>query len=196
MSTFDQATTKTVATNAEQAYQPMRRVPVIRDRLTIFRILVIVTALAIGIALYLPNTIELAEVDSWRWLATTFMIGLSLAGPVFAFSRRRSHRLGASGLLALTLGLGVLVMMPPAIMIRCYKGEGHIEQSAVAVCLFYSMPMMSLWYLLAMTAGGRLTRRSFSRATPWSERYGLFLALLWSPLGMWVLWDCYSEAFF
>lgn len=196
MSTFDRATNPTSATNAEQARQAIRRVPVVRDRLTIFRMLVMVTALAVGWAVYSPNMndINLADADSWRMLASVFMIGLSLAGPVFALVRRRTYRLGAGGLLALTLGLGGLVMMPPAMMMRYQRG--NIDNGMAAFCLYYCLPLMSLWYLAAMLVGGRLSRRSFSSVTPWSERYGLILALLWSPLGFWILWDMYVEAFY
>jgi hypothetical protein len=41
--------------------------------------------------------------------------------------------------------------------------------------------------------GGHLARTLFNRETPWSERYGFLLALLWSPLGVWVLADLYTE---
>ncbi|MBX3413748.1 MAG: hypothetical protein KF708_13740 [Pirellulales bacterium] len=72
----------------------------------------------------------------------------------------------------------------------------QVGNNTSIACLYYCLPLMALWFLAAMMTGGRISRRSFSHAVPFSERYGLILAILWSPLGMWHLWDFYSEAFF
>lgn len=194
MSSYEQPNTP-ADLHAARVPRAIRREPVVRDRLTILRMLVIVTTIAIGVAVYGPerSKFDPEKIESWRFFYTSLLLGMSLAGPMFALVRRRNYRLGAGGLLALTLGLGALVMMPPAIMMR--SRNGSVENSTAFFCLYYCMPLMTLWYLAAMAAGGRLSRRSLSRVAPWSERYGLILALLWSPLGLWLLWEVYCEAF-
>lgn len=196
MSNADHSLPQNHYTTSEVARAAVRRWVLPRDRLTIWRMLVIVTAVAVGIAVFGPErgAQDIGAVDWWRHLTTAFMIGLSLAGPIFSLVRSRTYRLGAGGLLALTLGLGCLVLLPPATYVR-FHGSG-VDNNTSIMCLYYCLPLMSLWYLAAMQAGGRISRRSFSRAAPFSERYGLFLALLWSPLGLWLMWDFYSEAFF
>lgn len=198
MSNFDQAITGSSIIAGDVAPATLRRVAVLRDRLTIFRMLVIVTTVTIGIVVYGPERAKKeAPLDFVEWgriLASSVVIGLSLAGPVFAVVRARTYRLGAGGLLALTLGLGCLVMLPPAAAMRFRPNSPAFNSGAM--CLYYCIPLVCLWYLAAMAAGGRISRRSFSPAVPFSERYGLLLALLGSPLGLWLMWDFYREAFF
>jgi hypothetical protein len=38
-------------------------------------------------------------------------------------------------------------------------------------------------------------RALFEADTPWTERYGTFLPLAWSPLGAWHLYRFYAEVF-
>jgi len=158
--------------------------------------LVIMTGVAVALVVYGPERdhIDLADAECWRILLTTFVIGLSLAGPFFVLGRRRDgRRLGAGGMLALTFGLGALVMLPPSAWGRFYLESNDRE---TIVCLWYIVPLFGVWYTVAMALGGRLGRYSFSSAVPWSERYGLFIALAATPLGAWMLWDMYVDVFF
>ena len=91
---------------------------------------------------------------------------------------------------ALTAGFGALLMLPP-----CLVGRIASEKTMAPMCMYYVLPLVGLWYLLAAAAGGQIGRKLLSPDTPWSERYGFLLALLWSPLGVWHLVGFYHDAF-
>jgi hypothetical protein len=120
---------------------------------------------------------------------------LTLPAPLFGIARVFKNRsLGAGGLFALAIGLGVWLMLPAAV-IECLarvRTPGN-ERNEAAGCLYFVMPMMGLWYLLAGLVSGHIGRRLFSPTTPWIDRYGFFLALLWSPLGAWHVVDVYGN---
>jgi hypothetical protein len=86
-------------------------------------------------------------------------------------------------------------MLPPAIGGPLLHDEAMGSNSA-GMCLFYALPLVSLWFLLSALASGRLGRRQFHAETRWSERFGLQLGFCWSILGVWLLWDFYRDAFF
>jgi hypothetical protein len=139
---------------------------------------------------------DLADTATWRVLANAVIIGMALPAPLFCLARGRGNsRLGAGGMFALAAGLGVLLLLPPAVIEWLARTtpprNNHIEAAA---CLYFVLPPMGLWYLLAALAGGHAGRRLFSRTTPWIERYGFLLAFLWSPLGVWQLVDIYRDA--
>lgn len=157
-----------------------------RDRLTISRLLVLTAGVAIGLRLLAPPPadIDVRSVDAWRRLASCVLIGLSLPGPIYTIRRPRGDRLGIGGLLWLALGLGALLLLPAAV----HKGR------TAEACLYYTLPLMSLWTVLAAALGGLLRRRRL-RAAAWRDRFGLYLGLAWSPLAIWHLVDFYREAF-
>jgi hypothetical protein len=70
-----------------------------------------------------------------------------------------------------------------------------LGDNSVVSCLYFVLPLLSVWFLLAAWLGGRLQRKHFSRATSWADRLGIYLGLLWSILGVWVIFDFYWEAF-
>jgi len=122
-------------------------------------------------------------------LANAVLIGLALPAPLFMVRpRRRDARpLGFGSLFALVAGLGALLMLPPALAARLKSSQG-----GAVVCLAYVLPLMGLWFILAALLSGQI-RSLFRADTPWRERYGALLALLWSPLGAWHLYGFYSE---
>lgn len=171
--------------------QSARPTTEIRDRLSIFRLLVIVTTVAVSFAIYMPDASQSDFLEFYSWLdfAVILMIGLSLAGPLFALARRRVHRLGSGGLLSLALGVPCWVYLLPTIW------DSHVTPgnwSAWSPFLYEGLPAMSFWYLLAMALGGRISLKSFSSSIPWAERYGLYLALLWLPIWAWNVWIYFS----
>jgi hypothetical protein len=165
-----------------------------RDRLTIRRLLILTAGVAISLGTLLPgfDRKELAKVDGWISLSTFFVVGLALPAPLFTLPRRSGRQpLGPGGLFALTSGLGSLLLLLP----MGINGLQGSKPGMEAICLIYCMPLMSVWYLLALGLSRQIGRRLFWPETPWTERYGFFLALLWTPWGIWHLFQMYWEAF-
>jgi hypothetical protein len=94
-----------------------------------------------------------------------------------------------------TLSIGSLVMLPPAIGGPLLHSD-TMGSNMAGMCLFYVLPLLSLWFLLSAMAGGRVRRRQLWSDPRWSERFGLQLGLCWSILGIWLLVDFYRDAFF
>lgn len=163
------------------------------DRLTIFRMLVITAGIAVGLVVFAPRIDRSNQspynVEYFRALAAAPIVGACLPAGFFAWGwRRRSHaRLGPGGLLALTMTAGVLLLLPPAAMTGD-DGMGFI-------CLRFMLPLVSLWYLVAMAAAGQLNRETLTGGAPWSERYALYLAIAWLPEAAWLLYEIYEGAF-
>ncbi len=168
-----------------------------RDRLTILRLLILTAGVAVGIVFFAPgyDGEEAWDNEKWRALATAVLIGLALPAPLFCARRPQSEtKLGAGGLFALTAGLGSLLMLPAAVI----EWAGRTSPTAgadgmPATCLYYCLPLVGLWYLLAALVSGYVGRSLFAPETPWTERYGILLALLFSPLGVWALVDIYRD---
>jgi hypothetical protein len=80
----------------------------------------------------------------------------------------------------------VLLLLPAAAMTGD-RGMGFM-------CLRYMLPLLSLWYLVAMLASGQLKRETLTGGVPWSERYALWLAIAWLPEACWLLYNIYEEA--
>jgi hypothetical protein len=163
------------------------------DRLTIFRMLVITAGIAVGLVVFAPkvdpNDLSPYNVEYFRALAAAPLIGACLPAGFFALGwrRRNSSRPGPGGLLALTMTCGVLLLLPPAAMTGD-DGMGFI-------CFRFMLPLVSLWYLVAMAAAGQLNRETLTGGAPWSERYALYLAIAWLPEAAWLLYEIYEGAF-
>jgi purine-cytosine permease-like protein len=167
-----------------------------RDRLTIARLLLLTAGVAVGLGVYAPD-VSLPEGSSvdrrerWLGVANAVLIGLALPAPLFAIGLQRRERvaLGVGGLFALMASLGALTLMPAMLMMRLSRAS-----SGAALCLHYALPLMGLWCVLAAVVGGQ-ARFLFRKDAPWLDRYGAFLALLWSPLGVRHLIWIYRDLF-
>jgi hypothetical protein len=166
------------------------------DRLTIGRLLVLTAGIAVGLTVFAPRFEEdnSADPDVWRGLAQAVAIGLALPAPLFCLPRAfRNRRLGPGGLFALSAGLGAIVLLPAGVIERfpwqSPTGGGRLESGA---CLGVALSLFGLWYLLAALVAGHAGRHLFRRTTSWVERYGFLLALAWSPLGAWWVYDIYA----
>jgi len=194
-----------------------------RDRLTISRLLILTAGVGVGLAICMPRPVDLRSADSWRSLLTAVLMGISLTGPLFAVLDRGTgilpvssragcpchQRLDWGGLFWFAQGLGVLLMLPPIIAEQF--GQDRIRLSPSS-CLGYVLPLMGLWFLLAALASGMLgsrTRQTLDDAASgpnadefgyyaqaWRDRFGVLLAACWAPLGGWILFDFYVDAFF
>ncbi|MHB8902700.1 MAG: hypothetical protein ACYC6Y_28405, partial [Thermoguttaceae bacterium] len=166
---------------------PRREVPR-RDTLTIGRFLLLTAGVAVGLGVFVSADAKGSTVpgelnlDKFIVYYNALLIGLALPAPLFILGQRlrRGPDVGPGGLYAVTVGLGSLLMLPP-ILVDHLQSEDGIP----FVCLHYMLPLVSFWYLAAALIGGSLRRTLFARTTAWTERYGFFLALLWTPIGLW-----------
>ena len=169
-----------------------------RDRLTIRRLLAITAGVAVGLSVFGPQTKDLdyQSADWWIIVWNALVIGLSLPVPLFAIGARPRHGvvMGPGGIFALMAGLGALTMLPPVLMARRAARLTLADGVMALFCLSYVLPLMGIWYVLAVLVSGQV-RVMFRADTPWLDRYGGFLATLWSPLGLWHLIRFYQDAF-
>jgi hypothetical protein len=166
------------------------QVPPRRDALTILRILLLTAGVAVGIKVFIPEDVD--GWTAWRTLFNAAVIGLSLPAPLFVMGavRRVQGPLGPGSLFAMAMGGGALLLLPPPVIVMFSS-----HKTASPACVYYIMPQVALWFLLAALLTGQINRRLFDRRqTPWTERYGYFLALLWSPLGIFHLVRYYRQA--
>lgn len=169
-----------------------------RDALTIGRFLLLTAGVAVGLGVFVSPHKQGGgflrfDLDTFLVYYNAVFIGLALPAPLFVMGQRlrKGPPIGPGGLYAVTVGLGSLLMLPPVLVGRLQSDVGPSF-----TCIHYTMPLVSFWYLAATLLAGRLGRELFSRATPWTERYGFFLAVLWTPVGMWLLFGVfYAGAF-
>jgi uncharacterized YccA/Bax inhibitor family protein len=167
-----------------------------RDRLTILRLLALTAGVAVGITVFAPD--KPGRAQDWLDLAHAVIIGLSLPAPFFIlrFRRMTSAEFGPGVMFALMSSFGVLLMLPPAIVVRATPRPSSFDLSpSVTGCLYFVLPLMSLWFVLACVLTGGARRAVLGSKTPWTERYGFFLAVVWSPLGIWHTYVFYLLAF-
>lgn len=166
------------------------------DRLTIGRLLVLTAGIAVGLTVFAPTfgTDNLADPGLWRQLAQAVAIGLSIPAPFFCLPRAfHNRRLGPGGLFALSAGLGALVLLPAGGIERfAQPSAANADRFETGTCLGVALSLFGLWYLMAALVAGHAGRHLFRRPTSWTEQYGFLLALVWSPLGMWWVFDIYS----
>jgi len=169
--------------------------PTPRDALTIRRILLLTAGVATGLKVFGPTADELSRKgDQWLLLANAVVIGLSLPAPFFLWgAKRRAQPVGPGSMFALTMGIGSWLLLPPPLIAAAVQA---VKPTSALLCTYYVMPLVATWFLLASLFTRQINRRLFDRAaTPWTERYGYFLAVLWLPLGVYHLVVIYSEVF-
>ena len=166
------------------------------DRLTIGRLMLLTAGVAFGLSIFMPGgKIESQDLSGWAAIYSSAICGLALPAPLFCLSKAwRKQPLGAGGLFALVAGLAVVMFAPAAIVewVGRQMTPTNNRNDTIA-CLYFLMPLMALWHTVAACATGYVTRL-FKRDTPWTERYGLVLALLWTPIGAWHFVAIYRDA--
>jgi hypothetical protein len=168
------------------------------EKLSIGRIMVLMAGLGVALVCFGPqqNNFSPRSLDDWRGLASAVLIGFSLPGVYYALRRsRQGVRLGAGGLLWLTQSLGSWLLMPPAVAGPLLH-LNTLGSGSAGACLFYVLPLVSLWFILASVLSGQLRFRHLRGETPWTDRFGFYLGLAWTVLGIWITGDFYWEAFF
>ena len=66
---------------------------------------------------------------------------------------------------------------------------------SAGACLFYVLPLLGFWFTLSATMTGQLRWRHLRAEEAWTDRFGVYLGLAWTVLGIWITYDFYWEAF-
>jgi hypothetical protein len=168
------------------AAQPVELPAAPRDEFTILRMLLLTAGVAVGLRTFWDGEFDPRVWEDYRIVAAAVLNGLGLPGPLITLRRRGQRPLDLGGLLWVTIGLGAWLLLPPSLV----KPDGM----AVS-CLHYVVSLVCIWYLLAAVIGGRLRWSTLRATTEWSERFGIYLAMAWVPLGIWILCELYADAF-
>jgi hypothetical protein len=163
------------------------------DRFTLARMMLLVAGITVGLVIFGPQPEEFDSKDHewWRGLATAVLIGAAIPGPIMVLrSRRPRRRLASGSLFLLMCGLGIWLLLPPAVAARTTSAD-----TMAIGCLYYTQPQKGLWFFLAAAITGHAQRAWFRQHAAWTDRFGTLLAALWSPLGAWHVVDFYIDAF-
>ncbi len=171
------------------------------SRLTLGAIAILLLGEAVALALFIPELrqqSDWADPDNLTMAAGVLLAGPSLLGVPWLLTRKLRRpgpdrgRWGAGRLLWFAHGSAAWLLWPPIVLRRSVitqgpmAGEFRDAAGLSQICYFYGTPLMGLYMLLALTAGGWLRRRRLRHAD-WIERFGLLLGLLWALLGVMVL---------
>ena len=164
------------------------------DRLTILQVMLLTVGVAAGMTIANSADLDFEDfnLERSRALAVATMMGLSLVAGLLTLRRRfRGYALNVGGVMNLAVGWAI-VLLGPALLLELFRAEEDVPSMFLFV---YMVPLLPLWGVLAGFVTHRIDRRRLGTASPWSERLGLYLALLWALLGVWVLVDLYSATF-
>lgn len=183
-----------------------------RDRLSIGNLLTLIAGVAVSLWLFTPALRELAQggpgggpggvgfvASPFAFLPIVVLLGgLSCVGvPLLVLERARRRRDPAWGegrTLWFATGLASWLLWPPVIARRA---AGSTSAGVSEQCYIYGTPLMALYMVWALWAGGRLRRARRRRAIrrSWRERFGLILGALWACTGLYLLGWIYATDF-
>ena len=178
-------------------------------RLTILDILGLTAGVAVGVwlltgSMRTPAPDEDAVLTAWIF----GLGGLSLVGPPLLLWRRYQGGWGRSRMRVGELfwfcqGTASWLLWPPMIYrhVQGLEGKQVGPSSMSGICYFYGTPLMALYIVLTLLAGGWLRigggrRRKKARRRSWTEAFGLLLGLAWACTGLYVLSVIYREDLF
>lgn len=160
----------------------------------------LVAGLAVGFWLFLPSLrqdepVGVGELDDLTLIGSSAVLGgLSVVGPVLLLLKRRREPLpwGAGKTLWFSAGTAAWLLWPPVIVKRLT--EPNINQAGTAICFAYGTPLMALYVVIALLAGGHLRRGRRRRIRrSWTETFGLLLGLAWACTGLYILAALYRD---
>lgn len=165
-------------------------------------VMILITGLATGLALAVAigrgddGKFSIDGVEGIFLLIVMSLGGLSLVGPplLLALRRRRPRPWRAGRILWFSTGTAAWLLWPPVVHHSATRRQGLDAGNTSAICFAYGTPLMALYLVLALTAGGWLGRRRRRRAArSWEESFGLVLGLVWACTGLYVLYLIYKE---
>ncbi len=171
-------------------------------RLTILDLLILTAGVAVGLSL-IVDSIRTGSPDTEGrilMVLTLSLGGISLAGPPLLLWRRyRSgwKRMRLGELFWFCQGTASWLLWPPVMYVRM-RGKNAMGDGMSEICYFFGTPLMALYIVLTLLAGGwlGLRRRRPRRRRSWTETFGLLLGLAWACTGLYVLSILYRKDFF
>ncbi len=144
----------------------------------------------------------LGMIDTVVYFSLVVLLGgLSFMGVpmllIERFGRDPRPAWGEGKTLWFATGLSAWLLWPPVIA-RRGTGGNRIGEGVSELCFLYGTPLMALYMVWALWAGGRLrrARRRRQAARSWRERFGLILGLIWACTGLYMLALIYRQEFF
>ena len=174
-----------------------------RRRVTIFELMVLIGGATFGLWLVRNDLAEFDVANGDDWLVTVLgMIGgVALVGPplILATRRRdRRRRWGPGELHWFSQGMASWLLWPPIVVARARGGK--FGDTTGAVCYFYGTPLMALFMMSALLAGGWLRpcrrRRPKRKPYTWRESFGLLLGTIYACTAGYVLFLIYRNDIF
>jgi hypothetical protein len=174
-----------------------------RDRPRVLDLMVLIAGLAFGIWIVLPDLRQqtppaVGSVDDLVMIAAVMVLGgLSVVGPPLLLADRRRRReqgpWQAGKVFWFASGTSAWLLWPP-VVVRRFQGQGF-GGSETGVCFAYGTPLMAVYVVAALLAGGwfRKSRRRRIRRS-WRETFGLLLGLAWACTGLYLLVNLYRSA--
>ncbi len=135
---------------------------------------------------------------AWFLAVIAVLGGVSLIGlPMLIWERCRSRKRpwGPGKLIWFSEGMAAWLMWPPVIIRRVQGGK--FGDTMTGACYAYGTPLMALWMISGLLAGGWLRKRRRRRiaARSWREQFGLILGLAWACTGLYILYLLYTDDF-
>lgn len=164
----------------------MNKIP---TNITLRGLFLLVTGAAVAFWLWKPQFKEFdaSNHETWIGAGAVLLGGLALVGvPLLLVHRRKDRRRWGPGrILWFATSSASWLLWPPIVVQRA---RNETEGSISAICYLYGTPLMALWVMTALVAGGWVRPKRRKRVPlPWTERFGLLLGFLWACLGLYVL---------
>jgi hypothetical protein len=118
--------------------------------------------------------------------------GISLFGVPLLLWTARHRAWHAERLLWFIQGTASWLLWPPIVYRRTIEGS----LKGISACYYYGTPVMALYVVIALLAGGHFSRSRRRRMLrSWQETVGLFLGLAWACTGLYMISLYYRQDF-
>jgi hypothetical protein len=134
-------------------------------------------------------------VNKWLFLLVFLLGGLSLIGPPLLLLTARRRPWHAGRFLWFAHGTAAWLLWPPVVT---HRVRGGPQNSSISdMCFFYGTPLMAVYVVVTLLAGGRLRRTRRRRIfRSWQETFGLLLGLAWACTGLYMIATYYRADLF
>ena len=166
------------------------------EQLTILELMILIVGVAVGLWLVTKDVTNSGSgANAWLCVVVGVLGGLSAIGPLLLLLELRERRIrwGAGRVLWFALGMASWLLWPPLIYHRAWGSRGlTVATGEVWVC---TTPLMAIYVMFAMLAGGWIKRASRRRQRSWREQFGLLLGIAWACTGSYIMYTLYMADF-